>query len=149
VDLPGYGFAKASQDKRLAWNEFTKEFFLSRIPLVRVLLLVDASIPPQQIDLECATWMANANVPYTVVFTKADKSKKQSLGVDEHVQTFLTSIEADTGSTPDAYVTSAVTGRGAGQLLQHVAVLRQVHMAEQVERRASSPLIVPLPVPEG
>ncbi|KAF0912628.1 hypothetical protein E2562_015302 [Oryza meyeriana var. granulata] len=62
VDLPGYGFAAASQSARMDWSSFTKGYFLNRDTLVGVLLLVDASIPPQKIDLDCANWLGRNNV---------------------------------------------------------------------------------------
>jgi GTP-binding protein len=62
VDLPGYGYAKASKGTQGAWLGFTKEYFLGRDALVSALLLVDASVPPQAIDLECAGWLAGSEV---------------------------------------------------------------------------------------
>ncbi|CAL4921599.1 unnamed protein product [Urochloa decumbens] len=62
VDLPGYGFAAASQSARMDWSSFTKGYFLNRDTLVGVLLLIDASIPPQKIDLDCANWLGRNNL---------------------------------------------------------------------------------------
>jgi len=62
VDLPGYGFAKANAKNRLEWFGFTSEYFLERKSLIMVMLLVDASIPPQQSDVECLQWMADREV---------------------------------------------------------------------------------------
>ena len=61
----------------MEWFGFTKEYFLEREQLVMVLLLVDASIPPQQADIECLNWLADAEVPVSVIFTKMDKKKKK------------------------------------------------------------------------
>ena len=55
-------YAKRAKTSRLEWNEFTKEYFLKRESLAMVLLLVDGSIPPQAIDLECAMWLAESEV---------------------------------------------------------------------------------------
>jgi hypothetical protein len=52
----------AGKDTRASWLQFTKRYFLQRPTLVAVLLLVDASIPPQAMDLECASWLAEAEV---------------------------------------------------------------------------------------
>jgi GTP-binding protein len=52
----------AGKDTRSSWLEFTKQYFLKRRVLVAVMLLVDASIPPQRMDLECANWLAEALV---------------------------------------------------------------------------------------
>lgn len=52
----------AGKSTRAGWLDFTKDYFVKREALVAVLLLVDASIPPQQVDLECANWLAEAMV---------------------------------------------------------------------------------------
>lgn len=55
-------FANAPESARMDWSSFTKGYFLNRGTLVGVLLLVDASSPPQQIDLDCANWLGRNNV---------------------------------------------------------------------------------------
>lgn len=55
-------FAKASEAARTDWSSFTKGYFLNRNALVAVLLLIDASVPPQKIDLDCANWLGRNNV---------------------------------------------------------------------------------------
>ncbi|CAI6009093.1 unnamed protein product [Closterium sp. NIES-65] len=67
VDLPGYGYAVAPNAIRTEWNAFTKAYFTSRTNLLTVLLLVDATIPPQAIDVECADWLGRNKTPLTVV----------------------------------------------------------------------------------
>ncbi|KAL6777565.1 ENGB1 [Auxenochlorella protothecoides x Auxenochlorella symbiontica] len=62
VDLPGYGYAKTSKANVKLWNDFTREYFVNRETLVAVLLLVDASIPPRDLDVEAAAWFASADV---------------------------------------------------------------------------------------
>ena len=101
VDLPGYGYAKRSKTLRAEWSDFTQQYFLQRDTLANVLLLVDASVPVQALDLEVANWLGNAQarpplprasalpapprahtaggraqVPFSLVFTKVDKRKK-------------------------------------------------------------------------
>lgn len=60
-------FAKASESARTDWSVFTKGYFLNRNTLVAVLLLVDASVPPQKIDLDCANWLGRNKVYYSFV----------------------------------------------------------------------------------
>lgn len=55
-------FAKASESAKTDWSSFTKGYFLNRETLVAVLLLIDASVPPQKIDLDCANWLGRNNV---------------------------------------------------------------------------------------
>lgn len=146
VDLPGYGYAKSSQDTRVEWNKFTKKFFLERRTLLCVLLLVDASIPPQQVDIECAAWLTSSEVPFMVVFTKADKNKRNGTRVDDNVSAFLETLQADVGAVPDCFLTSAEAGTGGNDLLRHLAGLRESWLAAVGKPARASPLIKPAEV---
>jgi len=123
VDLPGYGYAKVAKEQRLKWNDFTKDYFLNRDTLVTVLLLVDASIPPTKIDMECLTWMAEAQVPFILVFTKCDK-KKKGLDFRANVDAFKKEMLKEWEYLPPCILTSAEQGLGKQQLLSLLAQLR-------------------------
>lgn len=60
-------FAKVSEAAQTDWSSFTKGYFLNRDTLVAVLLLIDASVPPQKIDLDCANWLGRNNVFYLII----------------------------------------------------------------------------------
>ncbi|KAG8096926.1 hypothetical protein GUJ93_ZPchr0013g34377 [Zizania palustris] len=125
VDLPGYGFAAASQSARMDWSSFTKGYFLNRDTLAGVLLLVDASIPPQKIDLDCANWLGRNNIGLTFVFTKCDKSKKGKGGrPEENIKEFQETISSLYPEPPPWIMTSSVTGLGRDGLLLHMSQLR-------------------------
>ncbi|XP_006649684.2 GTP-binding protein At2g22870-like [Oryza brachyantha] len=125
VDLPGYGFAAASQSAQTDWSSFTKGYFLNRDTLVGVLLLVDASIPPQKIDLDCANWLGRNNIGLTFVFTKCDKSKKGKGGrPEENIKEFQETISSLYPEPPPWIMTSSVTGLGRDGLLLHMSQLR-------------------------
>eukprot|EP00892_Ulva_mutabilis_P009095 jgi/Ulvmu1/6558/UM003_0195.1 len=141
VDLPGYGYAKSSQKTRMDWNDFTKKFFTQRSTLLCVLLLVDASIPPQQVDLECAGWLTSSEVPFMVIFTKADKRKRGAGRVEENVSAFLAAMQADLGALPDSFLTSAEAGTGGSDLLRHLSALRESYLAAVGKPSAASPLL--------
>eukprot|EP00897_Mesotaenium_endlicherianum_P006986 jgi/Mesen1/6315/ME000325S05451 len=129
VDLPGYGFAKAPVAVRTGWNDFTKDYFLKRDNLVAVMLLVDASIPPQQIDLECVDWLGRNEIPVTLVFTKCDKKKKKKNGgvpVEENIEAFEAAISHIYSEPPPWVMTSSATKMGRDNLLLHMAQLREV-----------------------
>ncbi|KAH6808301.1 P-loop containing nucleoside triphosphate hydrolases superfamily protein [Perilla frutescens var. frutescens] len=112
VDLPGYGFANAPESARMDWSSFTKGYFLNRETLVSVLLLVDASVPPQKIDLDCANWLGRNNIPMTFVFTKCDKLKggKKVKRPDENIRDFQQLIRENYRQHPPWIMTSSVTG---------------------------------------
>lgn len=125
VDLPGYGFAKAPGAARMDWTVFTKGFFLSRETLVSVLLLIDASVPPQKIDLDCANWLGRNNLPMTFVFTKCDKRKgEKGNRTDENIRNMLDLLRENYPRPPPWIMTSSITGLGRDELLLHLSQLR-------------------------
>eukprot|EP00250_Pteridium_aquilinum_P013574 c21429_g1_i1 orf=338-1528(+) len=127
VDLPGYGYAKVPAKIRASWDGFTKDFFLRSKSLVCVMLLVDGSIPPQQIDLEYVAWLRQNKVPFTIVFTKCDRRKKKKNGgrkPQENVMDFLASLKEQFDQVPPWIMTSCVTNQGKDALLMHMAQLR-------------------------
>ncbi|KAM3341279.1 GTP-binding protein [Capsicum galapagoense] len=125
VDLPGYGFANASEAARMDWSSFTKGYFLNRDTLVSVLLLIDASVPPQKIDLDCANWLGRNNIPITFVFTKCDKMKGgKAKRPDQNIRDFVEFIRQNYKHQPPWIMTSSVSGLGRDELLLHMSQLR-------------------------
>ncbi|CAI5964016.1 unnamed protein product [Closterium sp. NIES-64] len=135
VDLPGYGYAVAPNAIRTEWNAFTKAYFTSRTNLLTVLLLVDATIPPQAIDVECADWLGRNKtpltvIPLTVVFTKCDQQEKAwRKGCDRQKKArrngrppavnaalFRAELAECYAELPPWVMTSAVTGEGKDAL---------------------------------
>jgi len=79
VDLPGYGFAKASKKSRQSWEVFITEYLLHRESLMTTFVLIDARLPPQKIDLEFMNWCGGKGIPFSLVFTKTDKLSSSAL----------------------------------------------------------------------
>ena len=77
VDLPGYGYAKASLESRRKWIDETYEYFIDRKPLI--LVLIDGNIPPQKIDLEFLQALSEERLDFVIVVTKADKANQKML----------------------------------------------------------------------
>ena len=75
VDLPGYGYAKASKVERADWRRRMQQYLLEREPLRMVLLLVDGEVGPTSLDTDMLAWLRRHDVPHTVVATKHDKVK--------------------------------------------------------------------------
>lgn len=117
VDLPGYGFARASKSDTLGWSEMTSEFIQTREGLARVLLLVDASIPPTRIDVAAAEFLAAAPA-WGIVFTKADKRKRKMPKPHENVDEFLHTLRAMGVDPPPSFLTSAKDRGGVQDLLR-------------------------------
>ena len=83
VDLPGYGYASGSREERESFARAARALLGSREHLSAVLLLVDAAVPWQESDLEMLDWLLGAGLPFALVFTKTDRTKKSA--VRDHV----------------------------------------------------------------
>ena len=79
VDLPGYGFARVSQEKREEWQAMIRNYLTKRQSLMNVFVLVDLRIEPQKADLEFINWLGEKGVPLSIVLTKSDKLTKNEL----------------------------------------------------------------------
>lgn len=104
-----------------------------------VLLLVDCSIPPQDVDLEYATWLGQQGLPFSVVFTKADKKKKGQPKHAVNIAAFKQALLEQQGFSrvPPCLVTSASSGAGKQEVLNFVASLRVMYeQAQKKEKRA-------------
>lgn len=77
VDLPWYGYAKSWNKERKNWLDFTQEFLNTRSTLKNTFLLVDASIPPQKIDIEMIKCFMEDSINFSIVFTKSDKCNQK------------------------------------------------------------------------
>ncbi|MEM7337357.1 MAG: ribosome biogenesis GTP-binding protein YihA/YsxC [Actinomycetota bacterium] len=75
VDLPGYGYAKASKELRAGWQRMIDRYLLERDGLAMVVVLVDGLVGPTDLDQEMLDWLRAHDIPHTVVATKHDKVK--------------------------------------------------------------------------
>jgi GTP-binding protein len=79
VDLPGYGYAKVSKSAKKTFQKFITQYFSLREQLVNAFVLVDIRHEPQTIDLEFMQWLGENGIPFSIIFTKADKLKPQAI----------------------------------------------------------------------
>src|SRR5579872_5303480 len=115
VDLPGYGFARASQTQRRKWEKMIEDYLRKRENLVNVFALIDSRHSPQKIDLEFVNRLRTWGIPFTLVFTKADKENQRI--VSANVKDFLTKMRETWQFLPQHLVTSAVKRMGRDKLL--------------------------------
>ena len=129
VDLPGYGFAKVSKDKKEKWEKMISSYLTGRENLCGVFVLIDSRLTPQTIDLEFLNWCGEEGIPFVVVFTKADKQSKTQ--TDRNVTAFLNKLVEIFGETPDYFVTSAEKGQGKEQVTKFIGDLVSEFETEQ------------------
>ncbi|GAA5220397.1 ribosome biogenesis GTP-binding protein YihA/YsxC [Membranihabitans marinus] len=121
VDLPGYGYAKHSKKQRSAWKKMTSDYFLQRLPLVSVFVLVDINLTPQVNDLNMINWFGEHGIPFGIIFTKADKSKDRM--VDKNVEIFKNKLLETWEELPPIFLTSSIDGSGRDEVLDYLSNL--------------------------
>ncbi len=129
VDLPGYGFAKVSKDRKVKWEKMISSYLTSRSNLCGVFVLIDSRLEPQTIDLEFVNWCGEQNVPFVLAFTKADKQSKSQ--TDKNVKAFLNKMEEIFGEYPDYFVTSAEKQGGKEEVLKFIDDLISEYESER------------------
>ncbi|MGN6178387.1 MAG: ribosome biogenesis GTP-binding protein YihA/YsxC [Mucilaginibacter sp.] len=115
VDLPGYGYARISKNKKEDWNKFIRTYLDKRESLQCVMVLVDSRLEPQKIDLEFCNWLGEKGLSFVLVFTKADK--QSSLKTDQNISKFKKALLATFEEAPGYFVTSSETRDGREELL--------------------------------
>ena len=118
IDLPGYGFAKRSKSVQRSIDDMITSYILHREQLVNVFLLIDVRHEPQKIDTEFMNWLGENGVPFSIVFTKADKlsASKLRANVDAYLQSLLDTWE----ELPPYFVTSSEKKQGCEPLLDYI-----------------------------
>lgn len=116
VDLPGYGFAKVSQSQRKQWETMIEDFLKKRETLAHVFLLIDSRHEPQKLDLEFVNRLGKWEIPFTLVFTKADKENQRT--VSSHVKSFLQKMREHWQFLPRHFITSAEKKTGRTDILR-------------------------------
>ncbi len=118
VDLPGYGFAKRSKKEIAKLEQMINGYILQRPQLVNVFVLVDIRHEAQKIDLEFINWLGSSSIPFSIVFTKADKlttTKAQS-----NIAAYKKVLGETWEELPPIFVTSSENRTGRDELLEYI-----------------------------
>jgi len=118
VDLPGYGFAKVSHNARNRWGQMIENYLRKRENLVNVFVLLDSRHTAQKIDLEFVDQLGKWEIPFCLVFTKADKEKQKT--VSANIRSFLDAMRKTWQFLPPHFVTSAVKKMGRDKILDFI-----------------------------
>lgn len=121
VDLPGYGYAARGKKQREELNRIIRGYVLRRPQMTNLFVLVDCRHEPQKIDLEFIEWLGENAVPFSIVFTKADKLGPRALQtkIDSYCKVLLNQWE----ELPPIFVTSSTSGKGRDELLDYIETL--------------------------
>ncbi len=118
VDLPGYGYAKVSKSKRKTFQKFIKDYFLKRKQLVCSFVLIDSRLEPQKIDLEFMEFLGENEIPFCIIFTKADKLNKNTL--QKNIANYKKIILETWEEIPTYFITSATKNTGKDEVLDFI-----------------------------
>jgi GTP-binding protein len=123
VDLPGYGYAKISKKKRTIFQYFIENYFKEREQLVCTFVLIDSRHDPQKIDLEFMKFLGNNQIPFCIVFTKADKlgSSKLNKQIVSYKKKLLNTWE----TLPTSFITSSSSSLGKDDFLNFIATVNE------------------------
>jgi len=121
VDLPGYGFAIVSQKQRKSWEKMINDYVRQRENLANLFLLVDSRHEPQKKDIDFINKLGEWQIPFAIVFTKADKNKPGA--TVRNVNAFMATLSRTWTELPVHFVSSALKGDGRKEILDYIQQL--------------------------
>lgn len=123
VDLPGYGYAKRSKKVQEEIQKLITTYLLHREQLVNVFVLIDVRHEQQKIDREFIDWLGLNEIPFTIVFTKADKlgTVKAKMNVDK----WMSQLKDVWEELPKYFITSSEKKTGRQELLDYIDEINQ------------------------
>lgn len=124
VDLPGYGYARVSKKSKAVFQQFVTDYFEKREQLVCAFVLIDIRLEAQKIDLEFFTYLGITEIPFCIIFTKADKIGKTK--IHSHIEAYRKQVLASGWEEmPQHFVTSATEATGKDDLLSYIDEINQ------------------------
>lgn len=118
VDLPGYGYANTSKKNKRTFQKFITAYFQKRLQLVSAFVLVDCRHKPQKIDLDFMQWLGEHGIPFSIIFTKADKLKPEVL--EENIENYKVELSKIWKPLPPYFVTSSTKKTGGEGILDYI-----------------------------
>ena len=124
VDLPGYGFARRNKEGRAEISRIIKSYILNRRQMTNLFLLIDSRLKPQKIDLDFMEWLAENEVPFSIVFTKLDKMT--STAGKKAIESYLSFLLEQWEALPPIFRTSSEDKRGRNEILDYIEEMNKL-----------------------
>lgn len=118
VDLPGYGYAKTSQNTRKQLTKIINEYLINRKQLYIAFILIDSTLPPQKIDLDFINNCGQKQIPLAIVMTKIDKERK--LIIEKNKNAFIDELSKSWETLPPIFMTASTKKIGIEDLLNYI-----------------------------
>ncbi len=118
VDLPGYGYASVSKQKRTDFAQIIKQYLKKRKNLMSVFVLIDSRLTPQKIDIEFMAWLGELRIPFVICFTKQDKLSKSESEIN--LMNYKKEMLKYWEYLPQFFKTSSSKNRGKNEILEFI-----------------------------
>ena len=118
VDLPEYGYARVSKTQKKVFQKFITAYFEKRKQLVCAFILVDIRHKPQPIDLNFMSYLGEQQIPFSIIFTKADKLKPKA--IENYIEDYKAILLETWEEIPNYFITSSTKGNGKDELLNYI-----------------------------
>jgi len=123
VDLPGYGYARVSKTAKKTFQKFITAYFEKREQMICAFVLIDSRHKPQPIDLEFMEWLGEHQVPFCIIFTKADKMKPKAL--ERNINDYQAEMLQTWTEMPQYFITSSSSGLGRDEVLDYIESINE------------------------
>lgn len=124
VDLPGYGYARVSKKDKKYFQKFITDYFEQRRQLISAFVLIDCRHKPQPVDTEFMEYLGTRQIPFSILFTKADKLKPNAL--ERNIETYKSILlETTWEEFPNYFISSAASGVGQDEILAYIDEINQ------------------------
>lgn len=129
VDLPGYGFAKRSKTVQKKLDQMITSYILQRQQLVNTFVLIDIRHDPMKIDTDFINWLGESSVPFSIIFTKADKLGP--VRAKQNATKWMNSLKEQWEELPPYFITSSEKKSGRDEVLDYVGnILNEIKATE-------------------
>lgn len=118
VDLPGYGYAKVSKQKRSTWSGFIRDYILSRKNLMNLFVLIDSRHEPQNNDVDFMYQLGVNGIPFSIIFTKIDKLTNSKLA--SNIKNYKNQLLKTWDELPVMFTSSATSKAGKDEILNYI-----------------------------
>ena len=118
VDLPGYGYARRGQKGKDQIRTIIEDYILEREQMTNLFVLIDSRLEPQKIDLEFMEWLGENGIPFSIIFTKADKLKGGRLKMN--INAYLRELSKQWEELPPHFISSSEDRLGRTDILNYI-----------------------------
>ena len=124
VDLPGFGYAKASKKKIKSFQRLISSYFEQRNQLISAFVLIDIRHEPQKIDLNFMYWLGEKKIPFSIIFTKSDKIKIKE--INNKINTYIYKMSEQWSIVPKYFTSSAHKKSGIKEILDYISQMNSL-----------------------